>query len=379
MMPAAGGMAGASISQPQDLLSAINGNPATVTQFGGTQFSFGGGWAEATYNITQLDPLPLVGVDPYSAKSGTPGALVGNIGVIHNLAIMGRPVTAGIGFISNAGAGVDFRDVPESNGTSAHYVALDLVAANGIQFTERLSLGSALIVGSSFIDGPFVDIGGMVPDYALRGTIGANYEIGYGSSFGIYWQSRKSFTFDDAAFAPNGSVFDLSFDHPANLGLGFANHSLMGGRLLLATDVLFKQHSDADFLRAIYDDQWVFQLGTQYLVNPRLRLRMGYGYNENPMRDAVLTSIGGFPLADGVPGLRYVQGQFASICQHRLTGGIGIRDVMPGMDMDLFVGGTFEDSDEFASTIASVEGYWLGYALTWRFGCDDPCDECCER
>jgi long-chain fatty acid transport protein len=82
MMPASGGMAGVSIARPQDLQSAINGNPATLTQFRGTQFSFGGGWAEGTYDVTQLAPLPLVNVAPFSAKSGTPGAALGNIGVI---------------------------------------------------------------------------------------------------------------------------------------------------------------------------------------------------------------------------------------------------------------------------------------------------------
>ena len=52
LMPASAGMAGASLALPQDLQSAINGNPATLTQFRGTQFSFGGAWAEATYNVS---------------------------------------------------------------------------------------------------------------------------------------------------------------------------------------------------------------------------------------------------------------------------------------------------------------------------------------
>lgn len=41
VMPASGAMAGASIAKPQDLQSSINGNPATLTQFRGTQFGFG--------------------------------------------------------------------------------------------------------------------------------------------------------------------------------------------------------------------------------------------------------------------------------------------------------------------------------------------------
>ena len=45
LMPASGGMGGVSIARPQDLTSAMNANPATMTQFRGTQVTFGGGWA----------------------------------------------------------------------------------------------------------------------------------------------------------------------------------------------------------------------------------------------------------------------------------------------------------------------------------------------
>lgn len=367
MMPASGGMAGVSISQPQDLQSAINGNPATLTQFRGTQFSFGGGWAEATYKIEQSTNLPVFGVAPYNAQSGSPGAAMGNIGVTQDFSALGLPATVGVGFVSNAGAGVDFRDVPASNGTSAHYVALDIIGAVGVDMTERFSLGASVALGTSFLDGPFVDLGGMVPAYGLRGTVGANYDLSCTTSIGAYWQSPKNFTFDDAAIV-GGNALDIKFDHPENIGFGIADHSLVNGRLLLAADVLFKRHSKADFLGAIYDDQWVYQFGTQFKVNKKVRLRLGYAYNENPMSSAAVTSIGGVPLPDGIPGLRYVQGQFAAISQHRLTAGVGMRNILPGVDADLFAGGMFENTDQFAGTTAIVESYWVGSALTWRFG-----------
>jgi long-chain fatty acid transport protein len=224
-------------------------------------------------------------------------------------------------------------------------------------------------VGSSFIDGPFVDIGGMTPAYGIRGTLGAAYDVGASTTVGAYWQTKKHFHFEDAVEFRDGTVFDLEFDHPQNVGLGIANHSLMDGQLLLAIDVLFKAYSDADFLGAIYDDQWVLQVGAQYSLSPRTRLRLGYGFNENPMADARLTSIGGVPLPDGVPALRYIQGQFAAVSQHRITAGAGMSDVLPGIDLDFLAGGMFEESDEFASTIASVESYWIGSYFTWRFGC----------
>lgn len=371
LMPVSGAMGGASIAMPQDCLSAINGNPATLTDFAGTQFTFGGAWAEATYNITQLDPLSLVGVDPYCAKSGTPGAAAGNIGVTQEISIGGIPAVFGLGFFTNAGAGVDFRGVPESNGTSAQYVALDITSALAVPMTDQFSAGAAFTIGSSFLDGPFTDIGGMVPAYGIRGTVGVSYALYPDTSVGAYWQSKKHFHFDDAVVFPGGAAFDLRFDHPENVGIGIADKSLMDGRLLVAMDVLYKQYGEADFLGAIYKNQWVYQTGAQYQVNSRIKVRCGYSYNTNPMRDAAVTSIGGVPIPDGIPGLRYIQGQFAAVSLHHLTGGVGIANVLPGMDMDLLAGGMFEATDQFASTIASVESYWVGSYFTWRFGTGD--------
>ncbi|NOY43466.1 MAG: hypothetical protein GXP26_16725 [Planctomycetes bacterium] len=73
MNPAAGGMAGVSIARPQDVQSAFTGNPATLTQFRGTQFSFGGGWVEPTINVNNEATLPLADVNPFQAKSEQPG------------------------------------------------------------------------------------------------------------------------------------------------------------------------------------------------------------------------------------------------------------------------------------------------------------------
>lgn len=371
LMPVSGAMGGASIAQPQDLQSAINGNPATLAQFGGTQFSFGGAWAEATYNIDQLTPLPLVGVDPFSAKSNTPGGAAGNIGVTQELSAGDVPIVFGLGFLTNASAGVDFRGVPQSNGTSAQYVALDIVSGVGIPITEQVSLGGAFTFGSSFLDGPFTAAGGMVPAYGMRGAIGATYNLAPATTLGAYWQTKKHFHFDDVVVFDNGNAYDLSFDHPENLGLGLADHSLMDGRLLLAMDVLYKQYSNADFLSSIYKNQWVYQVGAQYQANSRLRLRCGYSYNENPMRGPAVTEIGGIPIQDGVPGMRYIQGQFAAITQHHITGGFGISNILPGIDSDFLMGGAFKGTDQFATTVASVESYWVGTYLTWRFGSKD--------
>ena len=119
LMPASGGMAGTSIASPQDVQSAVYGNPSTMTQYRGTQFAFGGAWVEPTYKLSVAQPgLPLLGIAPFTdAKSDAEGVAPVNIGITQDLNAWGLPVTMGMGFMAGAGAGVDFRHVPQLNGT----------------------------------------------------------------------------------------------------------------------------------------------------------------------------------------------------------------------------------------------------------------------
>ena len=58
--------------------------------------------------------------------------------------------------------------------------------------------------------------------------------------------------------------------------------------------------------------------------------------------------------------------------QHRISAGVGLTDVLPGLDFDAFAGGMFEASQSFGPlTNISIESYWLGIGFTWRFGRGD--------
>ena len=369
VMPASGAMGGTSFTRPQDIQSAINGNPATMMQFSGPTFGFGGALIEPTYNVTQTSSLPLVGVDPYSGKSSAPAALGGNIGVIHQTEIMDIPITLGMGFMTNAGLAVDFRHISDSGGTHASYLALDLVNGVAFELAPNLSVGGSVAIGTSILDGPFVQSSSSQTDYATRFTLGANYDLGGGTSVGGFWQSKKEFTFENVVrFASGplaGTYQNIDLDHPMNVGFGVANRCLMNGKLLLAADVIYKNWNDATFFSALYEDQWAFQFGAQYTASQRCKLRLGYAYNEDPTRDAVPGTIGGVIPVGGIPTVQYVQGQFAAITQHRLTGGIGIRDIIPNMNFDVSAGGIFENEKSFGDTTARLDGYFIGFGFTF--------------
>ena len=373
LMPASGGMAGTSIARPQDLTSAINGNPATLTQFQGTQFLFGGAWAEPTFNLTQTGPIPIVGtpiVDPYSAKSSAPGLPAGNFGVTQEITALGLPATVGLGFVTTSGGFVDFRHVPESNGTNTALAVFSLPVVMGVNVTDRLSVGGGLALGIAFFDGPFVGIGGMTPDYALRGSVGADYDVTDFTTLGVYYQTEAPFRFDNAVlfdFAPGSVAQDVNMDLPQNIGFGVANNALADGRLLLAIDVLYKLWNRAALFGALYDNQWVVQVGAQF-SSGRYRLRGGYAWAQNPLDPTLGSDIGGIVEPGGEAAVRYTQGLLAFTSQHRISGGIGIVDALPGVDLDLMAGGMFNGEQQLGDfTTTSVLGYWAGFGLTWRF------------
>lgn len=375
LMPAAGGMAGVSIARPQDLTSSLNGNPATLAQFRGTQFMFGGAWAEPTFNLTQTSNIPVIGppiIQPFSAKSSAPGVPGGNIGVTQDLSDVGLPATFGIGFVTTAGGFVDFRHVPQSNGTNSASTIFSLPVTVGVDVTERLSVGATTAMGIAFYNAPLVGISGMTPDYALRGSLGVNYRLTDATYVGAYYQTKQSFKFNNAVLISVPIVGQVSrdvlMDLPENVGLGIANSSLMDGNLLLAVDFLYKMWDHAQLFDTVYKNQFVVQLGSQYSVG-RYRLRAGYAWAQNPLDPAPGPSLGGVIEPGGLAAVRYSQGLVAITPQHRISTGIGIVDVLPGMNMDIMAGGMFRDTEQLGSfTTTSVASYWLGFGLSWQFG-----------
>jgi long-chain fatty acid transport protein len=373
LMPASGGMAGTSIARPQDLTSALNANPAALTQFKGTQTIFGAAWAEPTVTMTQTSNIPIIGpnpqITPFSAKSEAPGVPAGNIGVTQEITGLGLPVTLGIGFVTTAGGFVDYRQVPASNGTNSGSAIFSTPISLGVQLTDRLSVGTTIAMVIAFYDGPFVGASGMTPDYALRGTLGVNYLLTESTTVGAYYQTEQSFLFNNAVIinpGPTQHAFDVRMDLPKNYGLGIANTSLCDGKLLLAADLVYKLWEQAALYDSVYNNQFVVQLGAQYTMG-RAKLRLGYAWAEDPINQSPAVTIGGVTQPGGIPATRYTQGLLAITSQNRISAGIGITDVMPGMDLDLMAGGMLRDSEQLGPfTTTTIESYWVGMGTTWR-------------
>jgi long-chain fatty acid transport protein len=261
--------------------------------------------------------------------------------------------------------------VPQSHGTNTGQTIFNMPVALGVDLTDRLALGASTSLGIAFFDGPFVGVGGMTSDYALRGTVGANYLLTDATTIGGYYQTAQSCTFDNAFLlytGANQAAIDVNLDLPQNIGWGVANNALMQGRLLLGVDLVYKLWDNADLYQAVYDNQWAVQTGSQF-TQGRYRFRAGYVWAQNPIDNSPGPNLGGVVQPGDLAAVRYSQGLLAITSQHRMTFGLGVTDVLPGIDMDMMAGGMFRDSQQLGNfTTTSIESYWIGAGVTWRFG-----------
>lgn len=369
LMPASGGMAGTSVASPQDFLSAINGNAAALTQYQGTHFTVGGAFVGPTVRLSQSEPIPLLGVEPFSQKSSTPGAVVPAIGVSQELDGLSVPTTVGLAVLGAAGGGSSYVQDPASNGSSSYLLFLEFAPSLAVQLTERLSVGATMFIGDGFASGPFVGTSTMTNAYALRGGVGIDYLMGDATRLGAYYQSTQAFRFQNEAILFNQSrPITVDMGLPQTVGLGISNEALLDRRLLLAADALFLDWDSAALFKSIYRPQWVMQLGGQYRATDRLKIRAGYALAENPIDGSFGDTIGPVVVPGGVKSVKYLQSQFAIVNQHRISAGFGYSDLMPGLDFDAFAGGMFPATQLLGdATRVDISSYWIGIGFTWHF------------
>ena len=185
----------------------------------------------------------------------------------------------------------------------------------GVELTDRLSAGAAMTLGSGFeqlgFTGPLVS-NAMVNAYGLRGDFGLDYALNSCNTVGAFYQTRLDFTFPNAIRFHGGDYTDLHVSQPETIGLGWANRSLMDGKLLLAADLYYKLWEDVPLWDDVFVNQWAVAVGAQ-LTRGKLKYRLGYSYNANPVNHSVGENLDGFPVGQDVrpaiPGVEHGRDQ----------------------------------------------------------------------
>ena len=328
-------MGGASTAAPIDAAGAIHWNPASISGMKRSEMAFGMELLLPTERISSsieagalgggFPPVRLAG-----SNRGEPGvAPIPTVALVHKSE--DSYWTYGLGVFGIAGFRVNYPSsatnpvlMPQNNApggfgglgrTRAEAEYLQIAPTASLALTERLSVGFAPTVTLALLSAdPLVFAapddadGSGVPTYPPAGGTrrhwGAGFQVGVFYILDDSWRlgfSLKSPQWfesfrcktEDELGAPRSASVD--FDYPMILSLGTAYR---GGRdWLLACDVRYFDYRNTDGFgdpAAFAADGRVIGLGwrsvfsihtgLQYRASDRLHLRLGYQYNDNPIR-----------------------------------------------------------------------------------------------
>jgi len=238
---ASASFAGTSIAHVEDPVSAVFGNPATLTTYyGGTNFMFGATFympratmvhdGSAGFAVTQGNSLSLVvsaagklsgalGDNPATHAVENSGATIATatvdtaygfnstskadvyavpqVAVTQDLSGLGIPVVLGVGVTATNGIGVDYRHTSNSLGAGAELINLGVNAGIGMSMSDTLDVGVAMTITYAMLEAGLTGSGNQVHDIGFRGTIGARKKMSDAMTVGLYYQTELEHQYDN--------------------------------------------------------------------------------------------------------------------------------------------------------------------------------------
>lgn len=365
MKAASGGMAGAAYTKPQEASAAVFGNPATMTQFGGTNFNFGAAYLVPELEVTQTGAGALDGVTGNVSKSGAENYVAPDLAVIHEL---GNGWYLGAGIEADAGLGADYRTspitVPSLSANPAvtgvplvvELVSFNVNLAAAKKLTPQTSVGAALTIGFGMAQlGTVGPAGAALNGLEVGGTSGSVHAFSVGGSLGVTHQVNSDLLL--SAAVKSSVKYDFKNivwgGAPASGGVGFQNLGVeqplevvlgaaydIAPNWMVEADLVWKNWSRAATYQDVYNDQFLLAVGSQYKTGP-WSLRLGYSYAQDVLRDTPndgalgsVKNLGLVPLNGDLNKL--VQMSLVPVVfNHTLTAGVGY-DLTRNIRLDTF-------------------------------------------
>jgi long-chain fatty acid transport protein len=271
------------------------------------------------------------------------------------------------------------------------------------QVTETTSVGAALTVGFGLAQlgtagessGVTAALGGLglsdfggttssVHDIGVGGSIGLTQKLTNAVSASLSLKSPMTYNFRDILYTSVGGNHyqSLEVEQPLEIQAGAAIHPLPN--LLLEVDALWKNWSNAKAYEDVWNNQWVGMLGAQYSLGS-LKLRAGYSYSSNLLRNepsgtiGALQGLGPLPLNTAIPGLlasndimKIVQTTLLPVIwRNQISAGAGY-EAGPHVRFDLY-GNYALHADITRTTLAigsyrtSLSAWSVGAGVAFRF------------
>ncbi len=280
-------MGGVGIAMPLDSIGAIFSNPAAIC----STHCF----KEYVYDLSTTFFMPTTKFSLYiQGEVDTKVESDSDFFVIPAFAVAwkgGENLRYGLGIFGVSGMGVDYRDSDVDRGYSAFpmypyasgiYTQLQSmkIAPNvAVRLAPWISVGFALNVGYSSLDMNR----GTCDDYPVGFQVGTILHEGPFYLGLVYMSPQKSKFKTVADFDSDGELDTMQLESPEMLGIGLAYTE---DRWLVEFDLRYYNWDATDGYGDFgWRDQLVYAIGVQYILSPRLTLRLGYNHGKSPLRN----------------------------------------------------------------------------------------------
>jgi long-chain fatty acid transport protein len=315
-------MGGAGVALPNDLLGALNLNPALLAAMDGHRMEFSIEQVEADNAVESR-------VGPFSGRTEEEGdpSIIPAFGWSRHSS--GGKSAVGMGVLGRAGFGVDYPQDPTNpilapqpvgfGRTFSSYQMLKIPFVFAWQVNPSLAVGASLNLGHATLSAD--PAGFAAPDCSAGGVcfvprVNNDSAMGFGAQVGLLWQATPALAFgasyaskiDFETFEWNsahanprrpdfGTAREIRFDldAPATLSVGLGWKPTPNLDVALDGRWIDYENTDgfagpavdaAGNLKGLgWEDILVYALGAQYRVTPKFTLRAGYNRSENPIPD----------------------------------------------------------------------------------------------
>jgi len=327
------GMGGADVAVAGDA-GNVSGNPAAVSEATPSSANIGLTLLMPKMSVTHNTPSGPDSVDGEAQYFPMP-----QIGWVHRLKDSG--LALGFGLYAQGGMGVDFEGLNTGMGTTDKLTSqVSFLRFNPLvsyKLNDAVTLGGTLMVGYSqckfsvypdtYSAGPDgkagtgddfagMDVSGL-KSFGFAGRVGAQVKVGSMVRLGATYTSESTIKLDSGTAKLNFGGMKVNYDAsmedftwPQEFEAGVAVTPAKG--LTVAADVKWINWSatidqpklkisnpdqpvpmtsrDISFDMA-WDDQWVYAIGVEYVLNPMHTLRAGYNFGKSPVPDANLNPL----------------------------------------------------------------------------------------
>lgn len=368
LTPASAGMAGVGYVRPQDSAAAVYGNPASLTQLdGNTEFTFGANYLNV-FNEASADGSV---VPAFSGDIEMEHYLLPSIAFRQRLS---DRLVIGSGLQVISGLGSDYRSSSVLQPTVT-YMTFGANLAAAYQLNEATSIGASVTAAYGLLEIGLVSNTGMQEEVGFRAGVGVNHNFGP-VMVGLNYNSELALDFDNVVRTAPGQMSTFELEQPREIILGVATTDELWSKLLVEANFIYKNWDDAKAYQDIWRDTYTLQLGAQYSLTEKLKLRAGFSHTTDLLKENGLgNSISGLTTIDvgGVAApinpqlLQFMQATLADPAwNNNITVGLGY-DFNDNMRVDLHAGYAFGPDRTLGANKIKVGLYSVGAGLSWKF------------